>query len=238
MPKNQFIKILLILVGFLIIGVASYGSWGINKDIKRITEETSEIVIQPKTESEIFSPNKKDIEPQETDSTELINTYSNSTIGISFQYPKEYCVGSFTKEELGLKHDSPVEYLIMVDEIEDDTNPCSTPFRPGPPSIFDIAVFSNPGQKPVEDWVKSYFKIFMLPSMAIDGIQALRFFTGEGAPEKGMPFYNILFEKDDFVFILSTEVDCTASDGSCEPPRDYKFIDHIDSMARTIRFIH
>ena len=179
------------------------------------------------------------------------DTYVNEALGIYFMHPKEYCIGFFTKQKmnaLGYYDDpsSPEYYIFVTDsrEMEQYTvptgvqklSPCDAPFSPGPSHILDIEVYSNRDRKAVGEEPDSEFKIFMLPSSNIQGIKARRYLTGEGKPERGVPFYHIDFQKGGFVFKLFTVVDCTAEDGSCKPPRDEQFITAIDKLAQTIRF--
>lgn len=178
-------------------------------------------------------------------------TFYSKAIGMRFSYPPEYCVGMFSKEDLynlGELDDVEINdpqsrnYVIVM---RDDPNiespdpnlipPCSTAF--GPEGFFlYIDIFSNNGAEPLSRRVPSDVRVFSLPPMTISGVPAIRFLEGGGGPDKGAPFYDIVFKKGHFTFVLSAGVgSCTAENGTCDA-QGQESIKLIDAIVRTIQF--
>jgi hypothetical protein len=169
--------------------------------------------------------------------------YSNEDLGISFLYPKGYCVVSRTRSEATAAGHGNFEpyykYFIEIQDARDpyDTAPCIDIFRMGIYPILSIQIFDRELSNDPRDFRQPGIKEFAFPSITIDNVVASRLLSGEGTTNKGARFYHIEFQKDNLLFSLFTSVTCTAKDGSCEPPRGESFIAEIDRIAKTIRFV-
>jgi len=236
MNQRGFSNILVVIVAFAVLiaaGVAGFLFFSEEQPIPRVQNPPPEFPPAPIIVTDTFS-----------NTIDGWRVYSNEVLGISFSYPKEYCVGFFNRRilsEWGWSRDlsGPDYYLRIGDSQETD---CLALSEPGPPDIFDITVYVNRDRESLESWQSQFdpmgeIKEFDLPPITIDGIQGFRSLTGEGTTNKGAPFYNISFLTDDLIFVLGAHVNCTAKDGICKPPRDYGFIAEIDKIVKTIQFI-
>lgn len=179
---------------------------------------------------DVGSEKKWSVTPTPTSAPDW-KTYSHEQLGISFSYPREYCV---------ILSDDQAFIKTFIIDIEDPQDPevvssCDTGvLEKGSNPILFIYVSDRMGTQEQAD---PEIKKFTLPSFIIDGISTERFLEGGTGSNEGAPVYVIRFVKGDFLFILSTNVHCTAQNGSCRPPRNEQFIAEIDSIAKTIRFV-